>query len=104
MPLRRCDDNAYTLLSAASATGSAVQIKGGEYIFTAEFAGTGTVALQIQSPNGTWLTVNVFNASAVSFSASGAQTAVDLPAGNVRALVTGTPTASSVYAYLIGMG
>lgn len=105
MAARRADDNAYTLASAASATGSAVAIRGGEYIYTAEFAGTATVALQIQSPNGTWLTVNVFNASPVSFSASGAQTAIDLPAGNVRvAVATGSVTASSLYAYLVGLG
>lgn len=105
MSLRRADDNAYTLATAASATGSAVAIRGGEYIFSAEFTGTATVALQVQSPNGTWLTVNVFSASPVSLSASGMQTAVDLPAGNVRAAVTtGSVGASSLYAYLVGLG
>lgn len=105
MALRRADDNAYTLATAASATGNSVAIRGGEYLLSVEFAGTATVALQVQSPNGTWLTVNVFNASPVSFSASGMQTAIDLPAGNARAAVTtGSVTASTLYAYLIGLG
>lgn len=105
MSIRRADDNAYVLATAASATGNAVAIRGGEYIFSAEFAGTANVALQIQSLNGTWLTVSVFNASPVSISASGMQTAVDLPAGNVRAaVVTGSVNASSLFAYLVGLG
>lgn len=105
MSLRRADDNVYTLASGASATGSAVAIRGGEYIFSVEYAGTATLTLQVQSPNGTWLTVNEFNASPVSFTASGMQTAIDLPMGNVRVNVaSGTPTASSIYAYLIGLG
>lgn len=105
MALRRADDNAYTLATAASGTGSAVAIRGGEYIFSAEFSGTASVALQVQSPNGTWLTVNVFNASPVAISSSGMQTAIDLPAGNVRAAVaTGSVGAGTLYAYLIGLG
>jgi hypothetical protein len=105
MTIRRADDNAYTLLSNGTATGAAVSIKGGEYIFTAEGTVNGaTVALQIQSVNGTWMTVQVFNASAVQTTVLPyAQTAVDLPAGYARVSITGGPP-SAVYAYLIGLG
>ena len=105
MTVRRADDVQYTLLSNASATGSAVPIKGGEYIFTAEGTAGGTTAsLQIQSPNGTWTDVTVFSGSGVkSATLPYSQTLIDLPACNVRcALTGGTPAA--IYAYLIGLG
>jgi hypothetical protein len=104
MTVRRADDNAYTLLSNGTATGSAVAIKGGEYMFTAEGTVAGaTIALQVQSPNGTWSPVLIFAGSAVSFAAlPNAQTGVDLPACNVRVFISGSPT--GVYAYLIGLG
>ncbi|CAB5178483.1 hypothetical protein UFOVP158_4 [uncultured Caudovirales phage] len=105
MPIRRGDDNAYTLLSAGSATGSAVAIRGGEYSFHVEGTISGaTASLQVQSPNGTWATVSVFSNSAVSATALPyAQTGIDLPAGSVRiALTGGTP--SAIYAYLVGLG
>lgn len=105
MASRRADDIAYTLLSNASATGSAVQIKGGEYMFTAEgTAGGSTISLQIQTPNGAWVDVQVFTGSIVKFTTLPAnQTAIDLPAGNVRCACTGG-TPSGIYAYLIGLG
>ncbi|CAB5144863.1 hypothetical protein UFOVP147_36 [uncultured Caudovirales phage] len=104
MTIRRADDNAYTLLSNGTATGSAVAVRGGEYIFMAEGTVAGaTIALQVQSPNGTWSPVLIFAGSAVSFTAlPNAQTGIDLPAGNVRVAITGTPT--GVYAYLVGLG
>lgn len=104
MPIRRADDTSYTLLSNGTATGAAVAVKGGEYIFMAEGTVAGaTIALQLQSPNGAWSPVLIFAGSAVSFTAlPNAQTGVDLPAGNVRVFISGSPT--GVYAYLIGLG
>jgi hypothetical protein len=105
MSTRRADDNTYTLLSNASATGSSVTVRGGEYLFTVEGTATGaTIALQVQTPNGTWSTVSIFNNSAVSSSSLPyAQTSVDLPAGAVRALVSGG-SPSALYSYLVGLG
>ncbi len=105
MPIRRGDDRQYTLLSNGSATGSAVQIPGGEYIFMADGTPAGaTAALQVQMPNGNWATVTVFTNSPVqSTTLPYSQTGIDLPAGNVRiALTGGSPT--GVYSYLIGLG
>lgn len=105
MPLRRADDALYTLASNASATGAAVAIKGGEYIFTVEgTAGGATSSLQIQTPNGTWSDIWVYSGSPVRATALPyVQTGIDLPPGNVRlALTGGTP--SAINAYLVGMG
>jgi hypothetical protein len=105
MTTRRADDNKYTLLSNASTTGSAFNIRGGQYAFTAEgTAGGATIALQVQTPTGTWSTVSVFNNSAVSTTnLPFDQTDIDLPAGNVRASITGG-TGVSVTANLVGLG
>lgn len=105
MPIRRCDDTAYTLLANGSATGSAVAIRGGEYHFMAEgTAGGSTVSLQIQTPNGTWTDVQVFTGSVVKFTTlPGNQSGIDLPAANVRVACTGGSPAA-IYAYLIGLG
>jgi hypothetical protein len=105
MPIRKCDSQSYTLLSNGSATGSAVQIPGGEYHFMAEGTISGaTATLQMQSPNGTWSTVSIFAGSAVSATVLPfSQAGISLPAGNVRiALTGGTP--SAIYAYLVGVG
>lgn len=105
MPTRRCDDQTYTLGTSLSATGAAVTIRGGEYMFFADGTLTGaTVSLQAQAPNGTWVDVQVFTGSKVAFTATPAnQTGIDLPAGAVRvALTGGTPT--GVNAYLQGLG
>ena len=105
MAIRRADDLTYTLLSNGSATGAAVAIKGGEYMFTAEgTVGASTISLQIQTPNSSWVDVQVFTGSIVKFTVlPGNQSAIDLPAGNVRCACTGgTPT--GIFAYLIGMG
>lgn len=104
MPIRRADDATYTLGSNISATGSAVAIKGGEYIFTCEGTAAGTTAsLQLQTSNGTWTDISVYSGSVVkSTTLPYAQTGISLPAGNVRiALTSGLP--SGVYAYLVGM-
>lgn len=105
MSTRRADDNTYTLLSNASASGSPVNIRGGEYIFTVEGTVSGaTIALQIKTPNGTLATVSVFSNSPVSTTALPyAQTSIDLPAGQVQATVTGG-TPSALFAYLVGLG
>lgn len=105
MTIRRADDNSYTLLSNGSATGSAVPVKGGEYLLQAEGTLAGaTLSLQIKTPNGTWSPVLIFAGSAVAFTTvPNSQTGIDLPAGDVRvALVGGTP--SAIFAYLIGLG
>lgn len=105
MPTNRCDSLKYDLAINLSASGSAVLIPGGEYLFVVEGTPSGaTVSLQVQSPNGTWSDVSVYSGSKVSATALPfAQTGIDLPAGNVRMAATGgTPT--GLYAYLIGLG
>lgn len=105
MATRRADDSQYVLASNLSATGAAVAIKGGEYIFMAEGTVSGsTISLQVQTPNGTWTDVLVFSGSAVKTTTLPyAQTGVDLPAGNVRMAATGG-TPSALYSYLVGLG
>lgn len=105
MPIRRADDNSYTLASNLSATGSAMAIKGGEYMFTAEgTVGGATISLQFQTPNGTWSDVSIFANSVVkSTTLPLVQTQVDLPAGNVRMAATGGAP-SGLYSYLVGLG
>jgi len=105
MPIRRCDDQAYTLLAAGSATGSAVKVLGGEYQFMVDgTVGGSTISLQIQSPSGVWMDVQVFTGSVVKFTTlPGNQSAIDLPAGNVRCACTGG-TPSGINAYLLGLG
>lgn len=105
MPIRRTDDTQYVLLSSASATGAAVAIKGGEYMFTVEgTVGASTLSLQIQTPNGAWSDVQVFTGSVVKYTVlPGNQSGISLPAGNVRCAATGG-SPSGIYAYLIGCG
>lgn len=104
MTVRRADDETYTLLSNGSATGPAVHIRGGEYLFTAEgTAGLSTISLQIQTRNGAWTDLQVYTGAIVKFTTLPAnQTAIDLPACNVRCACTGgTPT--GIFAYLVGL-
>lgn len=105
MPIRRADDTTYPLLVAGSATGPAVAIKGGEYQFMVDgTVGSSTISLQIQSPSGVWMDAQVFTGSIVKFTnLPGSQTAIDLPAGNVRCACTGG-TPSGINAYLVGLG
>ena len=105
MPVRRADDTSYTLASNLSATGSAVAIKGGDYVFTAEGTVSGsTISLQLQTPNGSWSDVLIFAGSAVkSTTLPFVQTQIALPAGNVRMAATGG-TPSALYSSLVGLG
>lgn len=106
MPSRRADDTVYSLASNASATGSAVAVKGGEYCFTADgTAGGSTISLQMQVPGtNNWADVQVFSASAVKTTTLPfVQTQVDLPACNVRMAATGG-TPSGLFATLVGLG
>jgi hypothetical protein len=107
MAIRRADDNVYVLGTALTTTSPAVAVKGGEYLFSVD----GTVGaataflLEYRAPSGTWTKVQVFTGSLLSFSAGNipiAQTGVDLPACDVRLQITGTAT--SINAYLIGLG
>lgn len=107
MPILRGDSNAYTLLNniSAAGAGATVQIPGGEYIFLASGTiGASTLQLEVETPTGAFVTVQVFTGSLVRFTALPAsQTAIALPAGRVRAnLVGGTP--SAVFAHLVGLG
>lgn len=105
MSIRRADDTQYALLENGSASGSAVAIKGGEYIvFFNGTIGGATISLQVQSPNGVWADVEVFTGQKVSYTTlPRSQTGIDLPAGNVRvAIAGGSP--SAIYAHLVGLG
>ena len=84
--------NILTLVSNASATGSAVDWLGGKGVFTAEATwGGGTVKLQFKTANSTtW--VDVPNNS---MTANGL-TSFELPAGQIRANIA---TATAVYAF-----
>jgi hypothetical protein len=104
--MARADQGSYTLLSNGAATGAAVQIFGGMYIFTAEGTPAGaTVALQMQTANGTWLNVNAVGASSpisatvLPFMA----TQIYLPPCFVRVALTGG-SPSAVFAYICGVG
>lgn len=105
MPTRRADDTQYALLVNGSSTGSSVAIRGGEYQFMVDGTAGGTTAsLQVQSPSGVWMDAQVFTGSVVKFTTlPGNQTAIDLPAGNVRCALTGG-TPSAINAYLVGLG
>lgn len=105
MPIRRADDSAYTLGTNLSATGSAVAVRGGEYLLMVEGTpGGATINLQVQSPGGTWSPINVYSGSVVQATTLPySQTGIMLPACNVRiALTGGTP--SGINAYLVGLG
>lgn len=111
MTTRRADDNRYTLLSNASSTGSAVAIRGGQYTFTADgTAGGATISLQVQTPNGSWSNINVFGKNALDVDSPVStttlpysQTSISLPAGAVRASISGG-AGVSVNASLAGLG
>ena len=105
MPIRRADDTLYQLGTSLSATGNAVAVKGGEYMFCVEgTAGGATLSLQMQAASGTWMDVQVFTGAVVKFTTlPGNQTGIDLPACNVRVAVTGG-TPSGITASLVGLG
>lgn len=91
MPVRRCDDKVYTLASGASATGAAVRIPGGEYLFIVSgTVGGSTISLQAQAPSGTWMDVQIFSGAVVKTTTLPfSQTTIALPACNVRMATTG---------------
>ena len=105
MSVRRCDDQTYTLLSAGSATGAAVAIKGGEYHFLVDgTVGSSTISLQVQTPGGQWSDVQIYTSAVVKFTVLPAnQSGIDLPACNVRCACTGG-TPSNINATLVGLG
>ena len=105
MAVRRADDTQYTLGTGLSATGTGVNIKGGEYMFLVDGTiGGSTASLQVLSPSGVWMDVQVFTGSVVKFTTlPGNQSAIDLPAGQARVALTGG-TPSGINAYLVGMG
>jgi hypothetical protein len=83
------------LLSNASANGSAAGVQPGRYAFAVDGTfNSGTVKLQIQSPDGSsWIDIG----NDATLSAEGA-CLVDLPGCQVRAAITGSP--SALYATL----
>ena len=111
MPVIRRDDQTYMLATNASSTatgansGNGVSIPGGEYMFMVEgTAGGSTLSLQIKSPNGAWMDVQVFTGAVVKFTTlPGNQSGIDLPAGLVRMNANGGSPAG-LYAYLLGNG
>ena len=108
MTIRRADDNVYVLGQGLTATGNAVQIRGGEYIFivSGSVGAATNFQLEVQAPNGTWSRAQVFSGSVLSFTAANlpiSQTGVSLNAGNVRLAIIGG-TATSISASLIGLG
>lgn len=85
-----------TLATNASVTGNPVDWPGGNGAFFAEGTfGGGTVKLQVQSPNGTWMDVG----TATTLTASGVGGFI-APAGPMRVNIT---TATAVFAYVVGI-
>lgn len=105
MPNNRSDSATYALLVSGSATGAATAIKGGEYLVA--FDGTiggSTISLQMQSPSGAWMDIDVYTGAPVRYTAlPQSQTGINLPAGNVRCALTGG-SPSGINAYLVGAG
>lgn len=90
-----------TLLSNASATGTAKEWPGGAGVFTVP-VGTisgATVKLQYQSDDTTWTDVDKSGDTYVTFTATGgAGGQFFLPPCNIRASISGGPP-SGIYAY-----
>lgn len=108
MSVRRADDTRYVLGTALTATGDAVAIGGGQYMFFVEgTAGSATsVRLEIESPNGTWSRIRFPDSTVLSVLVAEmplAKTPVELPAGNVRLAIIGG-AATSINGYLVGLG
>jgi hypothetical protein len=80
--------NYYILASNASATGAAVDICGGTYVFIASGnVGGSTIRLQVQQPDGFWC--DVFDASVEATELPYVLKVIELRAGNVRASTAG---------------
>lgn len=104
MPIRRADDTLYTLGVNLSGTGAPVAIKGGEYALFADCTGTnGAMSLQMLSPSGVWIDVQIYGAMIRTTGVGMLQVGLLLPAGLVRIATTGTVT-TGLSAYLVGMG
>jgi hypothetical protein len=105
MPNCKVDGGTYPLLVAGSATGAWVPINGGEYAFLLDAStNTGTLSLQMKSPSGAGIDVQVFSGSFVrTMGVAFAQVQIDLPACDVRVALTGG-TCTNVNAYLQGCG
>jgi hypothetical protein len=104
MPIRRADDTLYTLGVNLTANGSPVPIKGGEYALFADCTGTnGTMSLQMLSPSGIWIDVQLYGAFMRTTGLALLQVGLVLPAGLVRIATTGGAT-TGLNAYLVGMG
>jgi hypothetical protein len=104
MPIRRADDTLYTLGLNLSASGNPVAIKGGEYtVIMDSSGGTGTMSLQMQSPSGVWIDVQMYGAAMRTTTTSMVQAGLVLPSGLVRAAVYGG-TILNLNAFLVGAG
>jgi len=104
MTVRRADDKSYTLLDNASATGSGVVISGGQYMFQVKgTVGGSTASVQVKTVDGTWTNVFSYGVECKSTTLPFAASPLELPAGEVRAALTGG-TPSAVYANLVGLG
>jgi hypothetical protein len=104
MPIRRADDTLYTLGVNLTANGSPVPIKGGEYALFADCTGTnGSLSLQMLSPSGIWIDVQLYGAFIRTTGVTMLQVGLLLPAGLVRIATTGGAT-TGLNAYLVGMG
>jgi hypothetical protein len=90
-----------TLASNAGAGAQAsVDWQGGRGMLFGEGTwGGGNAALQMQSPNGTWVPIYDAAGNAVTITVNGGKV-FEAPAGPLRANIT---TASAVYAYAVGI-
>lgn len=95
-------DAVYTMLSNASATGSAIDWPGGAGTFVVDRGtfSSATVALQASFDGGTtWLSVDQGGTTYVTFTAAGAGN-FEIGQCKLRATVTGSP--SGLYAQING--
>ena len=90
----------YTLAENASpGAQTGVDWQGGRGVLFCEATwGGGSVALEQQSPNGTWVPVDKLAGTAVTLSTNGA-IPFETCAGPIRVNIT---TATAVYAYVVG--
>lgn len=102
----RADAQVYALAAGLAATGAAVPVRGGEYMFLADgTVGGSTISLQIQLPDLTWCDVGALGGNAIvkSTTLPVTVTPITLPACMVRMAATGgAPT--GINAWLAGIG
>ena len=103
----RSDGLLYPLLSNGSATGAAVHIRGGTYMWMADgTAGGATFQLQLQLPTGTWIVLSNLPVSAGAMTTTTLPDVVSplfLPDGNYRLQVSGG-SPSGISSWLMGLG